>query len=162
MAIVSSSFIQSLSAAPRGCRTRKFAMPPTPANSCLSRRCVLGVGVCAASAILYSSNSGLPAAFRTSLASRASTSAGTTHGMDASPTAAPLPPPPAPVKAVNLRDIGEVDPRLRRGVLYRCSQIYTPEVLKELRVRAAGGARLHAHAHSLLQQPVILFWYDAA
>jgi hypothetical protein len=54
--------------------------------------------------------------------------------MDASPTATGLPPPKAPVKAVNLRDIGEVDPRLRRGVLYRCSQIYTPEVLKELKV----------------------------
>lgn len=55
--------------------------------------------------------------------------------MDASPTAPPLPPPKTPVKAVNLRDIGEVDPRLRKGVLYRCSQIYTPEVLKELKVR---------------------------
>jgi hypothetical protein len=121
-------------------------MPPSPATAnALSRRCVLGVGVCAASAILYSSSSGLPAPFRTSLASRASTSAGTTRGMDASPTAAPLPPPPGPVKAVNLRDIGEVDPRLRRGVLYRCSQIYTPEVLKELRVRAIGSSR-HAAA----------------
>lgn len=55
--------------------------------------------------------------------------------MDASPTATGLPPPKVPVKAVNLRDIGEVDPRLRRGVLYRCSQIYTPEVLKELKIK---------------------------
>jgi hypothetical protein len=36
---------------------------------------------------------------------------------------------------VNLRDIGEVDPRLRKGVLFRCSQIYTPDVLKELKIR---------------------------
>lgn len=35
-----------------------------------------------------------------------------------------------PSRAVNLRDIGEVDNRLRKRVLYRCSQIYTPEVLK--------------------------------
>jgi hypothetical protein len=55
------------------------------------------------------------------------------QGMQAYPTATGLPPPKVPVKAVNLRDIGEVDPRLRKGVLFRCSQIYTPEVLKELK-----------------------------
>lgn len=37
---------------------------------------------------------------------------------------------PSPQRAVNLRDIGNVDNRLRKGVLYRCSQIYTPDVLK--------------------------------
>lgn len=54
--------------------------------------------------------------------------------MQSSPTASGLAPPRTPVKAVNLRDIGEVDPRLRKGVLFRCSQIYTPEVLKALKV----------------------------
>ncbi|WIA28498.1 hypothetical protein OEZ86_011041 [Tetradesmus obliquus] len=43
--------------------------------------------------------------------------------------------PASPLRAVNLRDIGEVDPRLRKGVLFRCSQIYTPEVLQELKIR---------------------------
>ncbi|KAF6263616.1 protein-tyrosine phosphatase-like protein [Scenedesmus sp. NREL 46B-D3] len=43
--------------------------------------------------------------------------------------------PASPLRAVNLRDIGEVDPRLRKGVLYRCSQIYTPDVLHELKIR---------------------------
>jgi hypothetical protein len=60
-----------------------------------------------------------------------------TTGMDASPTEAPLPPPRTPVKAVNLRDMGEIDSRIKKGTLFRCSQIYTPEVLKELKVRQA-------------------------
>lgn len=91
------------------------------------------VGVTAATAALYSSNN-LPLPVRASLGSRAAASAVVSQGMQSSPTAPGLPPPRTPVKAVNLRDIGEVDPRLRKGVLYRCSQIYTPEVLKELKV----------------------------
>eukprot|EP00775_Hariotina_reticulata_P007008 gene7008-7222_t len=43
--------------------------------------------------------------------------------------------PVTPVRAVNLRDIGEIDPRLKKGVLFRCSQIYTPDVLRELKIR---------------------------
>lgn len=65
-------------------------------------------------------------------------------GSSAAAAAATPPPPPQGVKAVNLRDIGEIDPnRLRKGVLYRCSQIYTPEVLKDLKVCCVwvGGAR---------------------
>eukprot|EP00879_Flechtneria_rotunda_P004050 GHRR01004293.1.p1 GENE.GHRR01004293.1~~GHRR01004293.1.p1 ORF type:complete len:361 (+),score=74.80 GHRR01004293.1:253-1335(+) len=56
-----------------------------------------------------------------------------------------------PVKAVNLRDIGEVDPRLRKGVLYRCSQIYTPDVLRDLKIKTVvdlrGRAEKHKHKH---------------
>lgn len=49
--------------------------------------------------------------------------------MSNSPSSSNMPP-TGPLRAINLRDIGEVDRRLRKGVLFRCSQIYTPDVLK--------------------------------
>ena len=120
-----------------------------PASATLTRRALgVAVGVSAATAILYSNNS-LPAPIRATLASRVSSQPVVSQslGMQASPTATGLPPPRTPVKAVNIRDIGEVDPRLRKGVLYRCSQIYTPEVLKELKVsRNASSTCLHGPA----------------
>lgn len=50
---------------------------------------------------------------------------------DSIPPTAVIPP-----GAVNLRDIGEVDPqRLKKKTLYRCSQIYTKDVLRELKIK---------------------------
>ena len=142
---------------------------PSP-HAFVSRRALgVAVGVTAAS-VLYSSNSSLPLPIRSTLASRAASfpvmsqaqqgaatkahpSSQATSGMDASPTEAPLPPPRTPVKAVNLRDISEVDPRLKKGTLFRCSQIYTPEVLKELKVwagRGLLGGKGQAHSGAVL------------
>jgi hypothetical protein len=45
-------------------------------------------------------------------------------------------PPTSGPNAVNLRDIGEVAPGLlKKGVVYRCSQIYTPKLLEELKIK---------------------------
>ena len=45
-------------------------------------------------------------------------------------------PPTSGPNAVNLRDIGDVAPGLlRKGVVYRCSQIYTPQLLEDLKIK---------------------------
>lgn len=115
-------------------------MPP-PAS--LPRRAIgFAFGVSAATAVLYnSSSSGLPVPTRAPLAPRRESAAVmSSQVMSSSAAASPTPvAPPKGVNAVNLRDIGEVDPRLRKGVLFRCSQIYTPEVLKELKVHDCAG-----------------------
>ena len=54
---------------------------------------------------------------------------------------------PALIEAVNLRDLADASPLVRRGALYRCSCVYSDDVLRRLRIatvrerRERGGRR---------------------
>lgn len=97
------------------------------------------VGIAAVTSISYSNQQRLRnLALRAELPGPAPFTSGSTSSSSstnrANTMATPISP-ATPLQAVNLRDIGEIDPRLRKGVLYRCSQIYTPDVLRELKIR---------------------------